>query len=104
MTPREINAVLAGLRKKDVVALLRSGNSAFSESKLARLTRDQIVETYSVEIRRLIALNIETEKYSEHDDVTPEAVRILNDRAAERLAGKKWRKIDGVSYRREPET
>uniref|UniRef100_A0A7C1NVF2 Uncharacterized protein n=1 Tax=Agrobacterium albertimagni TaxID=147266 RepID=A0A7C1NVF2_9HYPH len=39
------------------------------------------------------------EVYNAHDDVTPEAVRVIRERADERLAGKKWKKIDGVGKR-----
>ena len=39
------------------------------------------------------------EVYNAHDDVTPEAVEQMRDRAKEQLTSKKWTKIDGVGKR-----
>jgi hypothetical protein len=40
------------------------------------------------------------EVFKAHDDVTPEAVKIMRDRADLKLANKKWKKIDGVGQRK----
>lgn len=40
------------------------------------------------------------EVYDAHDDVTPEAVKFMRERAKVHLAGKTWKKIDGVGQRK----
>lgn len=39
------------------------------------------------------------EVYLAHDDVTPEAVAKMRERAQQKLASKSWKKIDGVGKR-----
>lgn len=52
---REANAALATMSKKEIVATLLASNSTFSEAKLARKNRDDLVDFYGAELRRLLA-------------------------------------------------